>query len=97
MIEVEDDFDENELPVGAHLLGRTTDGNCINACGESILLEDAIAAWQAPLADVFPGKRRPCAAQDWASSHTPSAPTHRSAVKIATTARAYTGIPRHQL
>ena len=82
VIEVEDDFDENELPVGAHLLGRTTDGNCINACGESILLEDAIAAWQAPLADVFPVNDGRAPLKTGFKPYTERS-THRSAVKIA--------------
>ena len=39
---------------GAFLIGRTTDEGCFEADGERLPLDEALAAWEAPLADVFP-------------------------------------------
>ena len=82
VIEVDENFNAEELPVCAHPLGETTSEQRITACGESVLLEDAIAAWQAPLADIFPVNdgRAPLKAE--LNKYTERS-TKRPAVKVA--------------
>ncbi len=82
IIEVDDTFNPDELPACAHPLGETTHDNFIAVGDKQIMLDDAIAAWQAPLSDVFPENdgRKPL--KVGYEKYTERS-THRPAVKIA--------------
>ena len=82
IIEVDDTFNADELPACAHPLGVTTKDNFIEACGERVMLDDAIAAWQAPLSDVFPEKDGRAPVKVGYEKYTERS-AHRPAVKIA--------------
>ena len=82
IIEVDDTFNADELPACAHPLGVTTKDNFIEACGERVMLDDAIAAWQAPLSDVFPEKDGRAPVKVGYEKYTKRS-AHRPAVKIA--------------
>ena len=82
IIEVDDTFNPDELPACSHPLGDTTHDNFIAVGDKRIMLDDAIAAWQVPLSEVFPENdgRKPL--KVGYEKYTERS-AHRPAVKIA--------------